>query len=57
MCITCEANPVTVDKDFGHRGVAQILSGQLLKLLNTPVLKFVNNVGRVTTHWDKSHQG
>ena len=50
MCITCEANPVTVDKDFGHRGVAQIFSGQLLKLLNTPVLKFVNNVGRVTTH-------
>jgi len=56
MSITCEANPVAIDKDFSHRRVTQILSGQLLKLLDTPVLKFVNNVGRVTSHWDKSHQ-
>ena len=49
MGIARQTDPVAIDEDFRHVLIAQVLSGQLFKLLYTPILQLVDDVSRITT--------
>ena len=49
MGIARQTDPVAINEDFSHVLIAQVLSGQLFKLLYTPILQLVDDVGRITT--------
>ena len=43
--IRCETDPITIDEDLGHLRITQIFSRKLLKLLDTPILQLVDDIG------------
>ena len=50
MGIARQTDPVAIDEDFRHVLIAQVLSGQLFKLLYTPILQLMDAVSRITTN-------